>query len=98
MRKIIATISLLLSLTSCIHYSDVKHTMKGYVDNSVKPEKTGVACVNNVLFLIAIGDSSVEAAKRNGDIQKIAFVDTTYNDFMFYYPFFQKGCTIVKGQ
>lgn len=99
MKKILIVVSLLF-LPSCIHYSDYKDTTSYSIDNSVKakPLKTGTACVNNVLMLIAVGDSSVEAARRNGDITKVAFVDTSYNDFWFYYPFFQKGCTVVKGE
>ncbi len=92
-------VSLFLA-SSCIHYSDYKDTASYSIDNSVKvkPLKTGTACVTNILFLFALGDSSVEAARKNGDITKVAFVDTSYNDFWFYYPFFQKGCTIVKGE
>ena len=97
MKKILTVMTLLL-LSSCIHYSDYKDTQSYSIDNSVKATKTGTACVNNVLFLVAIGDSSIEAAKRNGEITKVAFVDTSYNDFWFYYPFFQKGCTVVKGE
>ncbi len=72
---------------------------KGHlVNNSIKATKTGTACVNNVLMLVAIGDSSVEAAKNDGDITEVTFVDTYYKSFWFYYPFFQTGCTVVKGR
>jgi len=97
MRKILLIIFPLL-LTSCIHYADVKETMKGNVNNSVEYSKVGTACAYSVLGLVAFGDSSVETAKKMGEIKKIAVVDTSYNDFRFYLPFYQKGCTIVKGE
>lgn len=91
---------LLCFSSSCIRYIDYKSTTSYSIDNKVnpKPLKTGAACVTNVLMLIATGDSSVETARRNGDITKVAFVDTSYNSFWIYLPFIQKGCTVVKGE
>ena len=97
----VCAIGVALMLTSCINYSDVKGAMQHQsYDNSVKlkPLRTGIACTTNALFLFTFGDSSIETAMRNGDITKVAFVDTSYTDFYFYYPFYQKGCTIVKGE
>ncbi len=67
------------------------------VDNSVTVTKRGTACVTNVLGLAAFGDSSIETAKKEGDIKNVAYVDRTYDGFMIYLPLFQKGCTVVKG-
>ncbi len=67
------------------------------VDNSVNPTKKGKACMTNILGLISQGDSSVESAKKDGQITKVAFVDTTYKAFQIYVPFFQEGCTVVHG-
>lgn len=64
------------------------------VDNNVSSSKKGEACVTNVLHLYVTGDSSIEAAKKDGDIKNVAYVDRTF-DAVF--PFYQKGCTIVKG-
>ena len=100
MKKNIIFLAGLLLLTSCINYADVKGTMGQNVDNSVqyKPLKTGIACTTNALFLFTFGDSSIESAMLNGDITKVAFVDKDYKNFYFEYPFYQKGCTIVKGE
>jgi hypothetical protein len=84
-----------------INYADYKSPVQYHsVDNRVQAKslKTGIACTTNALFLVALGDSSIETAMKNGDITKIAFVDTSYSDLYFYYPFYQKGCTIVKGE
>ena len=67
------------------------------VDNSVKVTKSGTACVKNILGVVAIGDSSIETAKANGGIKEVAYVDRTYNGFWLYLPFFQRGCTVVRG-
>jgi hypothetical protein len=67
------------------------------VDNSVNVTKRGTSCVTNVLGLAAFGDSSIETAKKEGEIKNVAYVDRTYDAFILYIPFFQKGCTVVKG-
>ena len=68
------------------------------VDNSVNVTKKWTACVTNVLCLDAFGDSSIETAKKEGDLKNVAYVDRSYDGFLLLYiPVFQKGCTIVKG-
>ena len=64
------------------------------VDNSVAANRTGTGCVTSILGLVVQGDSSVATAKRNGGINRIAYVDRTYNGVT---PFYMKGCTVVKG-
>lgn len=57
-------------------------------------EKTGKACTNNILGVIAIGDASIEAAKRAGGVKKVASVD---KDIMNILGLFGQNCTIVTG-
>lgn len=57
-------------------------------------DKTGKACTNNILGVIAIGDASVEAAKRAGGVKKVATVD---KDIMNILGLFGQNCTIVTG-
>ena len=107
MKKIILALSLLGLISSCTSTSNGV-TLGLYtswkdrdpisrVDNSVTVTKRGTSCVTNILGLAAFGDSSIEAAKKEGDVKNIAYVDRTYDAFIFYLPFFQKGCTVVKG-
>lgn len=92
-------------LSSCIQYYDVQGvnpklgptTQESY-DNKVKSQARGEACVYNILWLFAVGDSSIETAKKNGNIEDISYVSTNYKHFILYFPFFQKGCTVVYGQ
>lgn len=67
------------------------------VDNSVKDTKTGKACVSTILGLVVKGDSSLETAKKNGGITKVAYVDRTFEGVQIYIPIYQKGCTVVRG-
>ena len=105
MKKII-TLSLLAALLSSCGgttrsgvtvgiVSSWQDTISGVVDNSIEVKKRGEACATNILGLIASGDSSIEAAKRNGGVRKVAYADTNYTNVLFLY---QKGCTVVKGE
>lgn len=107
MKKILLPLALIALLTSCaqtsngvysgIYTSWTDRDPISRVDNSVVATKTGKACVTNVLSIVVTGDSSIEAAKKDGGISKVSYVDRTYEGFWLYIPFFQKGCTIVKG-
>ena len=67
------------------------------IDNSVEPKKVGKTCMTNILGVKSVGDNSIETAKKNGDIKKVAFVDRTYTAVQIYIPIFQEGCTVVHG-
>ena len=56
-------------------------------------KKVGKACATNVLGLIVQGDMSVEAAKKNGNITKVASVDKEVKGYAVY----AEVCTIVTG-
>ena len=56
--------------------------------------KTGRACAQTILVLIATGDASIETAKSNGGIRKVAYVD---HESSGYSSFYGEYCTIVKG-
>jgi hypothetical protein len=82
-------------VTTGLLFSTWSDTISGVSDNSVETTKQGEACATNILGLVASGDSSIETAKRNGGVKKVAFADTTYLNVL---GLFQKGCTVVKGQ
>lgn len=56
--------------------------------------RTGQSCAINVLGIVAIGDASIDAAKKNGDIKNVASVD---HDSLNVLNLFAKFCTVVKG-
>ncbi|MBP7710164.1 MAG: TRL-like family protein [Rickettsiales bacterium] len=105
MKRIILLIALSAVLASCAQtrsgvssgllVTSWDDTVSGSVNNSVALDKRGEACVINVLGIVAVGDSSVEAAKKAGSINKVAVADTNYLNVL---GIFQKGCTVAKGE
>ena len=77
-------------------YTSWNDTISASVDNSVAVKKKGEACASRILWVVAIGDSSLEAAKKEGDIKKLAFADTNYMNVLF--SVFERGCTVAKGE
>lgn len=62
---------------------------------TVSAQKNGEACAHSILGLVAFGDASIETAKRNAGIKKVATVDhRTLNVFYFYGGY----CTVVYGE
>ncbi len=57
--------------------------------------KSGQACATNILGLITTGDASIDAAKTNGGIAKLATVDHASTSVLGLYSQF---CTIAKGE
>lgn len=104
MKKIFLVFTLSLLLASCTQtksgvtsgfiMTSWNDTISASIDNSVKVTRSGEACSTNILGIIATGDSSVEAAKRDGRIKNVSYADTSYLNIL---GIFQKGCTIVKG-
>src|SRR5690348_155305 len=56
--------------------------------------KTGKACIDTILGLIARGDASVAAAKAAGRISEVSVVDHTSRNFM---GITGEYCTVVRG-
>lgn len=74
------------------YYVGVK---KGEVaNNSVAATKSGKACSHSYLSLIATGDSSVDAAKKAGDIKNVATMDYSVENILGLYGTY---CTEISG-
>ena len=57
--------------------------------------KTGKACAMSILELVALGDASISAAKKEGGITQVAHVDY---DVMNILGVYGTVCTVVVGQ
>lgn len=57
--------------------------------------KKGQACASSILGIIATGDASIDAARRNGGIRSIANVDEEYFGVLGIYA---SVCTNVYGK
>lgn len=106
MKNFLFSVVALLILSSCVLSTTSNGVYSGAytswmdrdpitrVNNDVPATKSGKSCVTNILGIVATGDSSIEAAKKDGGIKSVSYVDRTYDGFLY---FFQKGCTIVRG-
>jgi hypothetical protein len=74
-------------------YSDVTDATMA-TSNPVGTKK-GEACSSSILGAYASGDSSIEAARRNGSITQITSVDTKTPGILGAYA---TSCTIVHGK
>jgi len=98
--KKLMTLSLLVALSACaVMPSNHGFALLGENSESVMATtstgtKTGEACGTNYLSLFTNGDSSVEAAKKNGRITTVSSVDRRINRYMFV----AETCTIVTGK
>lgn len=57
--------------------------------------RVGEACASSILGLVAIGDASIDTARRNGGIAEVTSVDRSYLQILFFYG---RSCTIVRGR
>jgi hypothetical protein len=57
--------------------------------------KEGRASSHNVLFLLGWGNSGLNAAMENGDIQEVRHVDYRIQNYLLLY---QRYTTIVRGE
>ena len=64
-------------------------------DNSVKASKVGMATSQSYLGLIAVGDSSIQAACKDGGISKISHVDWKVKNIL---GFMGEYTTTVYGE
>ncbi len=75
-----------------ILYMDVKGPLT--TSTAEEASRRGEACASTVFVLFAFGDASIERAKRNGGIRKVATVDHHSQNVIG----FGKFCTIVTGE
>lgn len=75
-----------------VWYSDVQ---SGIAATPQVGPKVGEACAKSILGLVATGDASIEAARRNGGIISIASVDEKNTSLLGVYA---THCTIVRGK
>ena len=64
------------------------------INNGVAASKTGKACMNSVLGLVAYGDATMESAMRNGNIKKVATVNYEAKNILGIYGTY---CLVVTG-
>jgi Zn-dependent alcohol dehydrogenase len=74
-------------------YSDVQSGLA--VSSNQVGNRVGESCASSVLGLVAMGDASIEEARRAGGITEIVSVDSHTKNYAFFYA---KHCTVVRGR
>jgi hypothetical protein len=101
-RTLLAALGLCLVLSACAYatspvtgflYSDVDNSQA--VTSNRAGNRAGEACAHSLFGLVAYGDASTEAARRNGGVTEITSVDSTANN---YFGVYAKHCIIVRGR
>lgn len=67
----------------------------GGIGNNVVAKYSGESCSHSILHLVSIGDSTIDAALRNGAFKKIASV--SYEQFAILGFAYHRFCTTVTG-
>ena len=105
MKKMLLIICVLLPLTGCVNapfspdqgyfYTNFKAPLSLEYNKTKVGSKVGEASAINVLFLVGVGDASVEEAAKRGGIKTIERVDYGYERVWF---FFSKTTVYVYGE
>lgn len=99
MKKLFALAGASLMLTACatprteVGSALIELTTQPMLVTGNAGTKIGRACATNILGLYISGDMSVEAAKKNGRINKVSSVDKEIKSYAVY----AEVCTVVKG-
>jgi hypothetical protein len=73
-------------------FTDVRGPLQA--QNGVAPSKLGRACAHNIVGLVAYGDASIAAAKKQGGIEQIASID---HDSFSVLSLYSRFCTQLRG-
>ncbi len=78
---------------SGLAYSDMQFA--GDVTGNTAGGKLGEACASSYFGLVALGDATIESARKSGGINSVTSVDFVTQN---YGPFYYKFCTLVRGK
>ncbi|TGL99845.1 TRL-like family protein [Leptospira jelokensis] len=71
-------------------------TYPGAIGSNAEAVNQGRGCNHAILSLFSFGDSSIETAKKSGNLSKVAFVE--YEQLGILGGFvYHRVCTVVKG-
>ena len=102
-RKITTTLAILsaLALSGCSSKAGLIGALyagysEGLTATAQMSVKKGEACGMSILGIIAIGDASIDTARRNGGIRSISTVDEQFTSILM--GLYSSKCTIVRGK
>jgi hypothetical protein len=92
---IVVVLAFMVVLNGCL-YADVVVPLDIDADKTVVGSKVGTSTCQSVLWLVAWGDASAEAAAKNGNISVINHMDREVFSILF--GLYSKSTTIVYGE
>jgi len=75
-------------------YPDTKGPVAATSAKETQSTKTGTACEQSILVLVATGDASIETAEKSAGISEIVSVDQTANNIL---GIIATYCVSVRG-
>ncbi len=85
----------MVNLNGCL-YANVKAPLDIDADKTAIGSKVGTSSIQSVLWLVAWGDASTEAAAKNGGISVVHHMDQ--EAFSVLFGLYSKHTTIVYGE
>lgn len=99
MMKYIALLGVVLMLAGCASYWPAgwayTEAKMGVQAGSGAADKTGRACVQSILAIVATGDASIEAAKAAGGIKEVVNMNYEVKNIL---GIWGEYCLVVKGR
>jgi hypothetical protein len=99
MMKYIALLGVVLMLAGCASYWPMgiiyTEAKMGAQAGSGAADKTGRACVQSILGMVATGDASIEAAKAAGGIKEVVNMNYEAKNILGVWG---EYCLVVKGR
>ena len=92
---LVVVLAFMIVLNGCL-YTDVIVPLDIDADKTVIGSKVGTSACQSVLWLIAWGDASSEAAAKNGNISVVNHMDQKVFSILF--GLYSKSTTIVYGE
>jgi len=92
---LVVTLAFMVVLNGCL-YANIKAPLDIDADKTAIGSKVGTSTIQSVLWLVAWGDASTEAAAKNGDISVVYHMDQEIFSILF--GLYSKSTTIVYGE
>ena len=88
-------LAIMVILNGCL-YANIKAPLDIDADKTAIGSKVGTSTIQSVLWLVAWGDASTDAAAKNGNISVVYHMDQEI--FSILWGLYSKSTTIVYGE
>ena len=92
---LVFVIAIMVILNGCL-YADIKTPLDIDANKTPIGSKVGTSTIESVLWLVAWGDASTDAAAKNGNISVVYHMDQEIFSVLF--GLYSKSTTIVYGE